>query len=509
MGSSKVNGCFLNKTIFFAALLFCAVFAVAKPIKVKAAYYSGSVSTSSFSSNEEVYITGDTTININSNVSINRLVVTNSNKTVTITGDAGNTLTCGYISTGAQGCTLKIESGKLVTTNYIFSLNIEINGGTVESSPAVGENAITVINSMVIRGGSVKANGSLCGIVTEDLTITGGSVEAEGGTNGIYASGTVSISGENTTVKAKGGTGKDAIIAESGITISSPLEVSSPASAGISSDGKFIATEPGGTVHSTEAEIKKGTVYTITVGNDGHGSGTVNSSSAVRKTVMRLTATADSGYEFDEWTSESGISFADSKSANTTFIMPTQNVTVRASFKKISPKKTSETHDDPEPSKPSNTKVSKVPDGCDELRVQLSKAADAAKTTGKAQTVYWSKGTSLPYDIMSTLHNNPLVTLVFSYTYMGQNFAVTIPGSLAYANPAVEWYGPVYLYALYGNMKTPALTNTTTSNGAYTVKSGDSLSAIAKRLGTTVKRLKQLNNIRNADRIKPGMVLRY
>ena len=158
----------------------------------------------------------------------------------------------------------------------------------------------------------------------------------------------------------------------------------------------------------------------------------------------------------------------------------------------------------------SDRNTAKSPDGCDELRALFSNAIAFYKMTGKAQTVTWNKGTSLPYDIMETLHNNPGVTLVFAYTYLGQNFTVTIPGSYATANPSIPWYGPIYLFATYGNGKTPVLTaDAAATTGTYIVKRGDSLTAIAKRLHTTVKHLKDANNIRNANRIRVGMVLKY
>ena len=117
---------------------------------------------------------------------------------------------------------------------------------------------------------------------------------------------------------------------------------------------------------------------------------------------------------------------------------------------------------------------------------------------------------SLPADVMKKPHDNPNVTLVFSYTYQGVPITLTIPGSAVVLNPAVEWYGPAYLYALYGKGTTAALTtNTTVSARTYTVKSGDTLIGIAKRLHTTVKNLQEVNNIKDADKIKPGMVLKY
>lgn len=153
---------------------------------------------------------------------------------------------------------------------------------------------------------------------------------------------------------------------------------------------------------------------------------------------------------------------------------------------------------------------SKPSDGCDELRHALSEAAAAARATGRPQIVSWNKGTSLPYDVMKTLQENPLVTLVFTCTYQGNHFSLTIPGSAVIANPAIPWYGPVYLYTLFRNAKAPALTwNTGTVTGTYTVKSGDTLSGIAARYHTTVGHLKTFNNIKDPDRIRPGMVLKY
>ena len=49
------------------------------------------------------------------------------------------------------------------------------------------------------------------------------------------------------------------------------------------------------------------------------------------------------------------------------------------------------------------------------------------------------------------------------------------------------------------------------TNGAavfYTVKSGDTLTAIARKYKTTAKKLKELNNLKDANKIKVGQVLR-
>lgn len=50
--------------------------------------------------------------------------------------------------------------------------------------------------------------------------------------------------------------------------------------------------------------------------------------------------------------------------------------------------------------------------------------------------------------------------------------------------------------------------NTQATSNTYTVRYGDSLSAIAARFGTTVSALQSANNIRNANLIYPGQVLK-
>lgn len=57
-------------------------------------------------------------------------------------------------------------------------------------------------------------------------------------------------------------------------------------------------------------------------------------------------------------------------------------------------------------------------------------------------------------------------------------------------------------------LSTASQNNAQSTTGTYTVRSGDSLSAIAARFGTTVSALQSANNIRNANLIYPGQVLK-
>jgi len=268
------------------------------------------------------------------------------------------------------------------------------------------------------------------------------------------------------------------------------------------SDKQSVKPEDNMTLYAQWKENEPDT-YSVTVKTDGKGEATASPKSGKTGDKINLSADADSGWRFDKWKVVSGdIRLEDPEDEDTSFVIKDSDVVVKAVFEK------KEKHDDDD-EEPAPNKEEKYPDGFDELRGLLNKAVSDARTTGQNQTVTWNKGTSLPYDVMKMLQDNPKVTLVFSYTYLGQNYTVTIPGSAVIANPAVQWYGPVYLYALYGNNKAALQPSQIPSaTGTYTIKPGDSLSAIAKRLKTTVKHLKDVNNIKDVDKIKPGMVLK-
>ena len=75
------------------------------------------------------------------------------------------------------------------------------------------------------------------------------------------------------------------------------------------------------------------TTYTVTVSNDGNGTGTATPSTAAAGTTITLTATPKTGYHFKEWEVISGgVTIKDDK-----FLMPNDNVEVKAIFEKDAP----------------------------------------------------------------------------------------------------------------------------------------------------------------------------
>ena len=114
-------------------------------------------------------------------------------------------------------------------------------------------------------------------------------------------------------------------------------------------DQEFKAWEIGGTEYKVgdsytvlgDTEIKAlwensvitPTTYTVTVSNDGNGTGTASPSTAAAGTTITLTATPNKGYHFKEWQVISGgVTIKDDK-----FLMPNDNVEVKAIFEKDAP----------------------------------------------------------------------------------------------------------------------------------------------------------------------------
>ena len=76
------------------------------------------------------------------------------------------------------------------------------------------------------------------------------------------------------------------------------------------------------------------TTYTVTVSNDGNGRASASHAKAVAGTTITLTATPDTGYHFKEWRVESPTGLV---ITNNKFLMPNDNVEVRAIFEEDAP----------------------------------------------------------------------------------------------------------------------------------------------------------------------------
>ena len=260
--------------------------------------------------------------------------------------------------------------------------------------------------------------------------------------------------------------------------------------------------------------------YTITFDANG---GSVNTASDYTNAEYKLDSLPTpeyDGYNFIGWfTNETG---GDEITTSTVF---GENMTIFAHWEKKEEHKpaqggtekpetpsepsvpeTPATPDSPEtPSEPETEDVKEETksDYLDELYASLREAI----AKGGEQTITWSVGDSLPYYVMKILEENPQITLVFNYTYMGEDFYVTIRGIDVQADPKVKWCGPLYLYSIYGGYKGDE--NGLKESGTYIVQAGDTLSALAAKFDTTIKNLVALNNIKDENLIFIGQELKY
>ncbi|MCD7862601.1 MAG: LysM peptidoglycan-binding domain-containing protein [Lachnospiraceae bacterium] len=112
--------------------------------------------------------------------------------------------------------------------------------------------------------------------------------------------------------------------------------------------------------------------------------------------------------------------------------------------------------------------------------------------------------TSLSIDVMKALEEYN-VALEMTFIYSGTEYTLTIPAGKAVVDENIQWYGPMWLYAHYGQGTT---TTTTTSGSTYTVVSGDTLSLIAAEHDMSLAELAAKNpQITNINLIFPGQVI--
>jgi len=98
-------------------------------------------------------------------------------------------------------------------------------------------------------------------------------------------------------------------------------------------DNRFImpAEDVVVTAHFKEVESTGGGRYTITVLNDGNGTGSASLTIANEGTEITLTAVPNEGYEFDYWSTVQNYPVIE----NNRFIMPAEDVVVTAHFRPV------------------------------------------------------------------------------------------------------------------------------------------------------------------------------
>lgn len=274
---------------------------------------------------------------------------------------------------GSNGGSVTIYGGEVNATGGVANAGIggdgstiQILGGTVEAASGGGAAAIGGTNgaagTITITESNVTANG-------EDGTGIGGGCESRGGTititnSTVTASGGqgAGIGGGSDVTGSADGNGGNVTIVNSTVTASSKEGDSigagwngdDPGTLTLSpADSKAIAAKAGAdkasalalngspfTAETAVTDLVRGTkyfhsepcsIYTVTV-NDSYAQTTGAGNYAEGATVA-IDAGTRSGYTFDGWTSADGVTFANAGSAQTTFTMPANAVTITASWR--------------------------------------------------------------------------------------------------------------------------------------------------------------------------------
>ena len=313
--------------------------------------------------------------------------------TVSITG---GTITSIYrsglaVSITSTG-TLTVSGGTLQNTEGGYSLNIENGGQATQTggtiSGSINTNSNGTFNyeggtnpehstiTFVANGGSgtmdpqYVQNGVATALTANSFTRDDYSFDGwKDGSGTSYADGaTVNINSDMTltaqwkessapttytiTFDANGGT----VSPTSGTTDASGKlsSLPTPTWSGHDFSGWFTAANGGTQVTTNTVFTGSDTIYahwagtppapgdhTITVTNDGHGTGRTDHATASCDALVQLSATPSSGWIFDRWTTEDAIDIKNPTSATDAwFRMIDSNVTVKANFKaKSNPKK--------------------------------------------------------------------------------------------------------------------------------------------------------------------------
>ena len=241
-------------------------------------------------------------------------------------------------------------------------------------------------------------------------------------------------------------------------------------------------------------------IYTVTFDANGGKADTTTGTTNAEFKLSSLPTPTYEGYTFKGWFTEA--TGGSEISADTVY---TQDTTIYAQWEKV--------EEPEEPQKPTEPEVPEITepepdpeipekDWLDDLKLSLGIAAEL---TG-SQTVTYSGDFALSYDIMLYLVEHPDITLIYTVTYEGIEYTITIPGGKAIADPNIPWYGPLWLLANYGGDNVPEVL---AGSGKYTVVTGDTLSGIAAKFNTTVEYLAQKNGIKDPNYIIVGQVIVY
>lgn len=112
-------------------------------------------------------------------------------------------------------------------------------------------------------------------------------------------------------------------------------------------------------------------------------------------------------------------------------------------------------------------------------------------------------------EILATAKQNAIQPATTTYTVRSGDSLSAIAAKFGTTVSALQSANNIHNANLIYPGQVLKVSGQATTSNTYTVRSGDNLSTIASRLGTTVAHLQSVNGIRNANLIYPGQNLKY
>ena len=224
--------------------------------------------------------------------------------------------------------------------NVTLQEDLEIGEG---ESLTIGKDASlnTGSHEVIVDGGTLTGRERITGTVKYAPTITTQPTsqtvtEGETATFTVEATGTepLSYQWQQSTDKGSSWTNIDSATNTTYTTGKTTMDMNG-------TQYRCVVSNSAGSVTSDAATltVSEPAPITYTINADvtpsGAGTATANKTTAAEGDTVTLTATANPGYRFTSWTSVGGGTFANSSSVNTTFTMPSGDVTVTANFVQV------------------------------------------------------------------------------------------------------------------------------------------------------------------------------
>lgn len=168
----------------------------------------------------------------------------------------------------------------------------------------------------------------------------------------------------------------------------------------------------------------------------------------------------DAGYQFDSWEDVDG-KFTFTAGFGGSYIIKAKGsgtYTVRALFSLISappvPPVTPAQPGASEEEIKRDREIQAFKNYCENTAIIVEQMQQLKEMGIEVEPVVWDEGISIPRNIMLAVKGNPDAVIYYEQDYEGKHYSIKVTDS-SLIDENVEWFGPDYLYEIYGGVITP------------------------------------------------------